>query len=232
MATRIRLKRIGRRNKPFYRVVVMDQRSRRDGAPIEEIGWYNPIATDKENNYLLKEERVMHWLKIGAQPSEVAHKLLQRSGIAFKWHLMKQGLDEKAIEKEIQKLDLRREAAAKEKAEAIAKAPKKKTAEAVAESTEKPVEEVVEKAEVKVEESTEVKADESAEKTTEEKPEVKAVEDAVETAAGKAEPTEKIKSEKTKSVKPEEVKVTKKSALKDEPKKAESAKKATSKDDE
>ena len=46
MATKIRLKRIGRRNRPFYRLVVMDSRKRRDGAAIEELGWYNPIDAD------------------------------------------------------------------------------------------------------------------------------------------------------------------------------------------
>ena len=129
MATRIRLKRIGRKNRPFYRVVVIDSRQRRDGAAIEELGWYNPIAKDKTNNFELKEERILHWLQLGAQPSEIAHKLMKRAGIAMKWHLMKQGLDEKAIEKEIQKLDLRREAQVKEKLKASEKELKKKAKE-------------------------------------------------------------------------------------------------------
>ena len=53
MSTKIRLKRIGRRNRPFYRVVVMDSRNRRDGAAIEELGWFNPIQTDKPYDCLL-----------------------------------------------------------------------------------------------------------------------------------------------------------------------------------
>ena len=57
MATKIRLKRIGRRNRPFYRMVVMDSRSRRDGAAIEELGWYNPIDLDK--SFSLKDERIL-----------------------------------------------------------------------------------------------------------------------------------------------------------------------------
>lgn len=76
MATKIRLKRIGRRNKPFYRVVVMDSRNRRDGAAIEELGWFNPIEADK--SYELKEDRFMEWLKVGAQPSEAAQVLESR----------------------------------------------------------------------------------------------------------------------------------------------------------
>ena len=104
MATKIRLKRIGRRNRPFYRMVVMDSRSRRDGAAIEELGWYNPIDLDK--SFSLKGERILHWLKEGAQTTDAAHKLLRRAGIAHKWHLINQGLDDSAVEKEMQKWKL------------------------------------------------------------------------------------------------------------------------------
>ena len=104
MATKIRLKRIGRRNRPFYRMVVMDSRSRRDGAAIEELGWYNPIDLDK--SFSLKDERILHWLKEGAQTTDAAHKLLRRAGIAHKWHLINQGLDSTQVEKEMQKWKL------------------------------------------------------------------------------------------------------------------------------
>ena len=104
MATKIRLKRIGRRNRPFYRMVVMDSRSRRDGAAIEELGWYNPI--DVEHSFSLNEERIIHWLKDGAQTTDAAHKLLRRAGIAHKWHLINQGLNDSQLEKEMQKWNL------------------------------------------------------------------------------------------------------------------------------
>ena len=107
MATKIRLKRIGRRNRPFYRMVVMDSRSRRDGAAIEELGWYNPI--DSEHSFSLNEQKILDWLKEGAQTTDAAHKLLRRSGIAHKWHLIKQGLDDSQLEKEMQKWNLNRE---------------------------------------------------------------------------------------------------------------------------
>ena len=107
MATKIRLKRIGRRNRPFYRLVVMDSRKRRDGAAIEELGWYNPI--DADHSYDIKDDRIIHWLAEGAIPTNAAHKLLHRSGIAHQWHLMKQGLDEAAVEKEMKKWALNRE---------------------------------------------------------------------------------------------------------------------------
>ena len=60
MATKIRLKRIGRRNRPFYRMVVMDSRSRRDGAAIEELGWYNPI--DVEHSFSLNVQLLLNFL--------------------------------------------------------------------------------------------------------------------------------------------------------------------------
>ena len=107
MATKIRLKRIGRRNRPFYRLVIMDSRNRSDGAAIEEVGWYNPTARDEM--YSLKEDRILHWLQEGAQPTDTAHYILRSAGLAHKWHLMKQGLDEAAVEKEMKKWALERE---------------------------------------------------------------------------------------------------------------------------
>ena len=107
MATKIRLKRIGRRNRPFYRLVIMDARNRRDGAAIEEVGWYNPIA--KDEMYSLKEDRILHWLQEGAQPTDTVHDILRTAGLAHKWHLMKQGLDEATVEKEMKKWALERE---------------------------------------------------------------------------------------------------------------------------
>ncbi len=66
MSTKIRLKRGGRKKSPFYTIIVIDSRSRRDGRPIESLGWHNPF-TDETN---LNAERYEHWCKIGAIPSE------------------------------------------------------------------------------------------------------------------------------------------------------------------
>ncbi|MFQ6616234.1 MAG: 30S ribosomal protein S16 [Fidelibacterota bacterium] len=107
MATHIRLKRMGRRNRPFFRVVVMDSRAKRDGAPIEELGWYDPVRT--QDNFSLKAERILHWLQEGGQPSDTVKNLMKTSGLAYRWHLMRQGLDEKTIDQEIQKLALDRQ---------------------------------------------------------------------------------------------------------------------------
>ena len=107
MATKIRLKRIGRRNRPFYRLIVIDSRKQRDGAAIEEVGWYNPI--DDGHSYDLKSDRILHWLSQGAVPTNAAHKLMRRAGIAHRWHLMQKGMDEAEIDKEMKKWELNRE---------------------------------------------------------------------------------------------------------------------------
>ena len=115
LATKIRLKRIGRRNRPFYRMVAMDSRNRRDGAAIEELGWYNPI--DLNRSYDLKDERILYWLGEGAQPTDAAKKLLRRAGLSHRWHLMQKGLDGSDLEKEMKKWELNREDVLKKRAE-------------------------------------------------------------------------------------------------------------------
>ncbi len=79
MATRIRLKRMGAKKDPFYRLVVADARSPRDGRFIEEIGYYNPI----KNPEIIKidEEKALKWLGTGAQPSDTVRSLLKRAGV-------------------------------------------------------------------------------------------------------------------------------------------------------
>ncbi len=80
MSLRIRLARGGTKKRPFYRIVVADSRSPRDGRFIEKIGTYNPmVAKDHEERVRLNEERVRHWLSVGALPSDrVARFLGQR----------------------------------------------------------------------------------------------------------------------------------------------------------
>jgi small subunit ribosomal protein S16 len=76
----LRLKRMGRRHRPFFRLNAMDQRSPRDGRVLEELGWYDPIAAeDKQLN--LKVDRVDYWLSVGAQPSQTVKSLLKRINV-------------------------------------------------------------------------------------------------------------------------------------------------------
>lgn len=79
MATKIRLRRMGAKKAPFYRVVVADARSPRDGRFIEEIGYYNPISEPAEIK--IDEEKVLKWLQTGAEPSETVKQLLKTTGI-------------------------------------------------------------------------------------------------------------------------------------------------------
>ena len=79
MAVRIRLKRLGAKKRPFYRVVVADQRSPRDGRIIEQIGKYHPLEDPSLID--IDEERAMHWLRVGAQPSNTVRVLMNKVGI-------------------------------------------------------------------------------------------------------------------------------------------------------
>ena len=79
MATKIRLKRMGAKKKPFYRIVVADSRAPRDGRFIEEIGSYNPNVTPAEVR--VDVEKVQKWLNTGAQPSDTVRSLLKKAGV-------------------------------------------------------------------------------------------------------------------------------------------------------
>ena len=79
MAVKIRLKRMGAKKAPFYRIVVADSRSPRDGKFIEEIGYYNPLTNPVEVK--VNEEKVNEWLSNGAQPTETVKRLLSNAGL-------------------------------------------------------------------------------------------------------------------------------------------------------
>ena len=79
MSVKIRLKRMGMKKKPFYRVVVADIRSPRDGRFIEEIGYYNPVSEPVEMK--IDEERAKYWLGVGAQPTDTVRGLLKNAGV-------------------------------------------------------------------------------------------------------------------------------------------------------
>ena len=79
MAVKIRLRRMGQKKAPFYRIVVADSRSPRDGRFIEEIGYYDP--TKEPSEIRVDEEAAKKWLANGAQPTEVVAKILKQAGI-------------------------------------------------------------------------------------------------------------------------------------------------------
>lgn len=101
MAVKIRLLRMGRKKKPFYRIVAIDSRVRRDGRYLENLGYYDPLA----NPAVVKIDKgkVLAWLEKGAIPSETVFNLLQKQGIALEWHLLKNKVSPQAADIELQK---------------------------------------------------------------------------------------------------------------------------------
>lgn len=84
MAVKLRLKRMGRSNRAFFRLSAIDSRSPRDGRVIEELGHYDPRAQDHAKQFVAKIDRCKHWLDVGAIPSETVSSLLKRSGLDHK----------------------------------------------------------------------------------------------------------------------------------------------------
>lgn len=87
MAVRIRLARHGRKRNPFYRLVVADSRSPRDGRYIEQLGSYDPMKDPAEIK--VDDERALHWLKNGALPSDTARGILRKAGVLDKFNAEK-----------------------------------------------------------------------------------------------------------------------------------------------
>ena len=81
MAVKIRLKRMGRKNRPYYRIVVMDALSSRDGKAKEILGHYDPLLKDVEKKWKMQVDRAAYWVTVGAQPSETVMGMLQREGV-------------------------------------------------------------------------------------------------------------------------------------------------------
>lgn len=78
MAVRIRMKRMGRKNRPYYRIVAIDSRQPRDGRVLEELGTYDPAIRDTDNRVTLKPASVKHWLGVGAKASHQVDVLLKK----------------------------------------------------------------------------------------------------------------------------------------------------------
>jgi small subunit ribosomal protein S16 len=133
---RLRLRRDGRRHRPFYHIVAADARSPRDGRFIEKIGYYNPMQDPAE--VLIDHDLALKWLKQGAQPTETVRSLLSKQGILLKFHLIKKGKTEEEIQKAYEEWKIQRDAKleaylqekekqkAKVKSEALAKEKEKR----------------------------------------------------------------------------------------------------------
>ena len=81
---KIRLKRMVRRNRAFFRISAFDSREERDGRSIEQLGTYDPMEKDESKKVVLKRERIEYWLSVGAQPTETVASILKNNKIAVK----------------------------------------------------------------------------------------------------------------------------------------------------
>ena len=148
---KIRLSRTGKKRQPSYRIVVADVNSKRDGRVVERIGYYNPLVDPIE--YRIDEGRALHWLSVGAQPTDAVERLLVKQGTVERLGRLHAGESLEALVAEF----------TGEEAVVVAKA------EAVEEETVEEAEEVVaEVEETTEEEETETAVEEAEEETTEE----------------------------------------------------------------
>ncbi len=113
MAVKLRLRKMGKKRQPIYKIVAADSRSPRDGKYLEAIGMYNPKATPHTVEIL--EDRALYWLGVGAQPTDTVKSLLRQTGITLKKELTKRGLSEEKIEAEMESWKQQKEAGASKK---------------------------------------------------------------------------------------------------------------------
>ena len=126
---KLRLRRTGKKKYPIYKIVAADIRSPRDGRFIEAVGQYNPNV----NPILLtfKEERVFHWLRKGAQPTDTVRSLLRRQGLWLRWSLVRRGADDAKIQSILERWQMQQvERATREADRKARRADKKKKAAA------------------------------------------------------------------------------------------------------
>ena len=133
MSLKIRLARGGAKNRPYYRVVVADSRMPRDGRYIERVGSYNPMLEHgDENRLVIREDRVKHWLSVGAQSTDRVQRLLAQAGMAEAKPRRDQTKQDKPKAKALERIQ-EKEEAAKAAAEAAAEAEEAPAEEAPAE---------------------------------------------------------------------------------------------------
>ena len=197
MAVKLRLMRMGRKKRPFYRVIAIDSRSPRDGKYLEKLGTYNPLTEPLEVS--INEERVLYWLGVGAIPSDTVKSLLRREGILYKWDLIRKKLSEEELDEKMKlwdviKLERQKKLQAKleeKKSEATKKSEEQK---AKIEEQEKKEEKKAEAKETVAAVDAQVDA-EVAEKTVEEKVVPEDVNDEVEAVVEEKPAVEDVKAQ-------------------------------------
>ena len=216
MSTTIRLTRMGRKKRPFYRLVVLDSRKRRDGAYLANLGFYNPFTEPHEIN--IHADEIIQWLSKGATMSDTARSLLRTEGVLHQYSLVKEGLDAAEIETRMNewrttaeanrqkrvdakaakaaKIEAEAKAVAEEEAKAAAEAEAAEKAAAAAEAKAKADAEAAEKAAAEAEEAA--AAAEEAPAEAEEAPVEATAETAEPEAAEEAEEAEETKKDEDK----------------------------------
>ena len=159
MSVKLRMTRMGKRHRPFYRINAVESRTPRDGRVIEKLGHYDPIEKDPAKQLTLNSERVKYWLSKGAIPSDTVSEILLRNGIKHKY------AEQKAARRARAKMAARKKGVAFTDAEREAA----KKAEEEAKEAKKAAEEAAQKAAEEAKKAEEAKARESAESSTEEK---------------------------------------------------------------
>ena len=136
MAVKLRLRRMGKKKQPIYKMVAADSRSPRDGKFLEAVGFYNPLT--KPHTLELKEDRILYWLNVGAQPTHTVKSLLRQQGITLKKELISKGFDEEKVKSELENWQKMKEAGSKKRTEKklSKKAKAKQEAEAAAPAAE------------------------------------------------------------------------------------------------
>ncbi len=194
MAVKLRLTRMGRRHRPFFRLNAVDSRTPRDGKVLEKLGHYDPIEKDKDKQIVLNAERIKYWLEKGAIPSDTVSEILLRKGIRHKYAQQKTARRAKA------RVAARAKGKLFTKTEKIQAEKKAKAAEEKleAENKAKAVEEKAKAAEEKLEAEKKAKEAEEKTKAAEEKLEAgKKAKEAEEKAAEKKAESSEEKPEAT-----------------------------------
>lgn len=113
MAVKLRLRRMGKKKQPIYKIVAADARSPRDGKFLEAVGIYNPLTNPHTVN--VKEDRVNYWLNVGAQPTDTVKSLLSQKGIILKRDIARRKLSEEKAQAEVENWQKLKEASAQKK---------------------------------------------------------------------------------------------------------------------
>jgi len=146
LAVKIRLRRMGKKKRPIYKIVAADVRSPRDGKFLEALGLYNPLTDPHTVD--IKEDRVLYWLSNGAQPTKTVKSLLRQKGITLKNELIKRGTSEEEIEAKLSEWEKLKEAGASQKVKKKKISKKAKSKEKVSEESGKPEEASKESADI------------------------------------------------------------------------------------